>query len=393
MTIEMFSQRTHFEPSDTGLAEAIAARHKSGQSLYDLTTSNPGSCGLTPDPAITLAALQNPAAMHYNPDPRGILSARKAVAALYANTIPPENIFLTASTSEAYSMLFRLLCNPGDEVLIPQPGYPLFDMLAALDNVTLTRYPLFHDHGWHIDIAALESAITPRTRAILLVHPNNPTGHYTTNAERCELHRIANTHNLALIVDEVFLEYPIESQQHSSFIATMDGQPLTFTLSGLSKICALPQMKLAWLTLSGPSNLVAEATHRLELIADTFLSTATPQQLALPTWLTERHTTQARITERIQTNLSELDRQLAGTPISRLPVQAGWAAVLRVPATEDDTALALRLITEQGTVVHPGSFYGFPPKGWLVISLLIDPQQFAAGVNHLVSGIQAVNPT
>lgn len=388
-----FSQRTSFEPAASDLAEAIGRRKAHNQILYDLTTSNPGACGLTPNTEKTLAALQTPAAMHYNPDPRGILSAREAVAALYNNAISPEQIFLTASTSEAYSMLFRLLCDPADEVLIPQPGYPLFDMLAALDNVTLNHYPLFHDHGWHIDLAALESAISPRTRAILLVHPNNPTGHYTSEQERTALNRIAMTHNLALIVDEVFLEYPIESEAGKSFTEPAKDQPLTFTLSGLSKICALPQMKLAWTAVTGPANLVAEATHRLDLVADTFLSVATPQQLALPTWLADRYEVQSAITARVQSNLAELDRQIANSSISRLSVQAGWAAVLRVPATLNDTDLAIHLIREAGVVVHPGSFYGFPPKGWLVISLLIDQQQFAAGVNSLVSEIQQVNPT
>ncbi|MBS1815690.1 MAG: pyridoxal phosphate-dependent aminotransferase [Acidobacteria bacterium] len=388
-----FSQRTFFEPATSDLAQAIGRRMARNQLLYDLTTSNPGSCGLTPNTEKTLSPLQTPAAMYYNPNPRGILSAREAVAALYNNAVSPERIFLAASTSEAYSMLFRLLCDPRDQVLIPQPGYPLFDMLAALDNVTLQHYPLFYDHGWHIDLASLVAAITLRTRAILLVHPNNPTGHYTTQQERAALSRIAITHNLALIVDEVFLEYPIESEAGNSFTQPGEDQPLIFTLSGLSKICALPQMKLAWTTITGPAEAVAEATHRLDLIADTFLSVATPQQLALPTWLADRREVQSSIIARVKANLAELDRQIANTAISRLPVQAGWAAVLRVPATLDDTDLALQLVREAGVAVHPGSFYGFPPKGWLVISLLIDPQHFAAGINLLGSGIQQVNPT
>lgn len=328
--------------------------------------------------------------MLYVPDALGMLSAREAVAGLYGGDVQAGQVVLTASTSEAYSMLFRLLCDPGDVILVPRPGYPLFGMLALLDNVVLREYALFQDHGWHIDLRSLEEAITPRTRAILLVHPNNPTGHYTSAAERDALEEMAERFGLTLIVDEVFLEYPLEEAEPAASFAVGDRRrSLTFTLSGLSKVCGMPQMKVAWTVVTGQGR--AEALRRIELIADTFLSVATPQQLALPAWLASRSHLQDRIRERVRGNLTALDRMISGTCIGRLPVGGGWCVVLRVPATVGDSELALYLLDHFGVAVHPGSFYGFAERGWLVISLLVPVDVFLTGVSLLVNGINACN--
>jgi len=382
----MFSRRSTFDLTESDFAVALReARH--GGELLDLTTSNPTAVGLAPE---NLQLDFN--AAEYHPDPLGIPSAREEVAGYYLDhrqEVPIANITLTASTSESYSFLFRLLCDPADELLIPTPSYPLFDFLATLDHVHLKPYPLLYDHGWQIDLHALEAAITPRTRAILLVHPNNPTGHFTSSGEREALYRLAAKHNLALIVDEVFLDYPLSGTTDT--FAVPDSPALTFTLSGLSKVCALPQMKVAWIVTTGPEAVRNEAQQRLEIIADTFLSVATPPQLALPGWLSHRRATQQAIHQRTGMNLERLDELLEGTHTTRLKVEAGWAAILRIPALEPDAELATRLVKKHWVAIHPGSFYGLPHQGYLVVSLLPRMEIFHQGVNQLLNGIKPIN--
>jgi aspartate/methionine/tyrosine aminotransferase len=381
----MFSRRSHFEVETSPYTVALEEARAENRELIDLTVSNPTACGLTFDPQ--LPPLDT---TRYIPYSLGLLSGREAVAAYYRDhgiTLSPENICLTASTSESYSFLFRLLCDPGDEVLIPQPGYPLFDMLAALDSVSLRSYPLLYDHGWQIDLPALEASITPRTRAVIVVHPNNPTGHLTSAYDHEALYALAKKHNLALIVDEVFLDYVFGTKRPRTF-ADPEAPALTFTLSGLSKVCALPQMKLAWIATTGPGS--EEALHRLELIADTFLSVATPAQLALPHWLSQRHTIQRQIHQRVQSNLVGLDRLLAGTSVTRLELDAGWAVILRTPALGEDVSLAAQLL-QYGVVTHPGSFYGLSSQGRLVLSLLPREEKFTEGVNKIINGTTTVN--
>lgn len=382
-----FSARTEWDLSETELARAVRARRLAGLPLLDLTASNPTRCGFVYDEVAILAALARPDALVYDPDPRGMRTAREAVCGYYAGlgaTVVPENVFLTPSTSEAYSYLFRLLCDPGDEVMIVQPSYPLFDFLARIEDVRLVPYPLFYDHGWHLDAEALRQAITPRTRAIAVVHPNNPTGHFTKPAERGELESICAEHGLALIVDEVFLDYGIDGHTAPSFTHG-DHPVLTFILSGMSKIAALPQMKAAWLAAFGPELARAEAVARLEVIADTFLSMNAPVQCALPVWLAGRGAIQSQIRERLLRNLAALDRELAGSFVSRLEVEAGWYVVLRVPALEPDEALAVRLVRDFGVEVHPGYFFGFPESGWLVLSLLPPEGIFVGGMMAILS--------
>ena len=384
----MFSHRTNWRLSPNALTRAIEEARASGQQILDLTVSNPTEAGVRPDPEIVLAALANPEAMHYDPQPRGLLEARQAVSRYYREShevfdLDPERLLLTTSTSEAYSYVFRLLCNPGDEVLVPKPSYPLFEFLADLADVKLVSYPLLYDHGWQIDFDSLYKAATERSRGVILVHPNNPTGSYVSVAETSTLNAFCRDYNLALIVDEVFLDYAHDGAPRRSFVSNADA--LTFTLSGVSKISALPQMKLAWVATSGPEEMVAKAGARLEIIADTYLSLNAPVQLAAPVLLDQRKEVQPFLLDRLRANLAELDRQLASHPsCTRLLVEGGWYVVLRVPAIESDEDLAIRLLRHGNVSVHPGHFYDFPNEGHLVLSLITEPAEFREGVARLL---------
>lgn len=385
---DSFSSRTAWDVTESELARALRQRREAGLPLLDLTASNPTQCGFVYDKAMILKALQDPKSLIYDPDPRGIVSAREAVAAYYADhgaTVSPEQIFLTTSTSEAYSYLFRLLADPGDEVLIAQPSYPLFDFLAQLDDVRLTPYPLFYDHGWQIDFESLRQRITSKTRAIALVHPNNPTGHFTGSEERHALELLCAEYGLALIVDEVFLDYGLRGSQAESF-AVGEQPVLTFVLSGLSKIAALPQMKAAWIAVFGPEWKLQQALNRLEVIADTFLSMNAPIQRALPAWLGARQDIQRQLMARLTENLEMLDSALSSQEmVSRLEVESGWYVILRVPALTSDEETAARLIQESGVSAHPGRFFGFPESGWLILSLLAPAAEFRQGVEVILN--------
>lgn len=385
----MFARRTNWNLSPNPLAEALARHRSAGRPVLDLSASNPTECGFLYDQRGILGALEDPAALEYHPDPRGLKSAREAVCTYYAargDVVAEENIILMSSTSEAYSFVFRLLCDPGDELLIPAPSYPLFDFLADIQDVKLVRYPLFHDHGWHIDLHAMEQAITSRTRGIIVVHPNNPTGHYTKIAEQNCLNRICADHSVAIVADEVFLDFSFEDSNPFSFAGNRDA--LTFTMSGLSKISGLPQMKLAWLVVSGPDRLRREAMERLEVIADTYLSLSAPVQLAAKVLLDLRHDFQTQLLARGRENLAELDRQLAARKsCTRLQVEGGWYAVLRIPATQADEDLAVTLLEQDGVYLHPGQFYGFPSKGYFIVSLITPVDVFSAGLKHTLARI------
>lgn len=383
-----FSRRTAWDTEETPFARALRARKESGLPIMDLTASNPTHCGLR-YPDDLLGALQDPRALDYDPVPQGVLRARASVCRYYQDhgaEVRPEQVVLTTSTSEAYSFLFRLLCDPGDEVLIAQPSYPLFDFLAVLDDVRLIPYALIYDHGWQIDLEDIRKKVTERTRAIVLVHPNNPTGHFTKKWEREELELLCRGHGMSLIVDEVFLDYGFGKGVES--FASGSSNALTFVLSGLSKIAGLPQMKAAWIVASGPGR--EEAQSRLEIVADTFLSMNAPIQCALPSWLEGRGQIQAEIRTRVLKNLEELDRQLAGQAmVNRLHVEGGWYAVLRVPALRPDEETAVELL-QQGVSIHPGYFFGFPESGWLVTSLLGDGEEFRQGVRILLDRFSLV---
>jgi len=384
----MFSHRTNWQLSPNALSRAIAEARASGQKILDLTVSNPTEAGVRPDADVVLAALANPEAMHYDPQPRGLLKARQAVCRYYRELhevfdLNLERLILTTSTSEAYSYVFRLLCNPGDEILVPKPSYPLFEFLADLADVKLVPYPLLYDHGWQIDFDSLYKAATAQSRAVIVVHPNNPTGSYVSAAEASALNDFCRDCGLAMIVDEVFLDYAHDGVARPSFVSNADA--LTFTLSGVSKISALPQMKLAWVATSGPTEMVAEAGARLEIIADTYLSMNAPVQLAAPVLLEQRKQTQPILLDRLRVNLAELDGQLASHPsCTRLQVEGGWYVVLRIPALGTDEDLAIDLLRKRGAIVHPGHFYDFAGEGHLVLSLITEPANFREGVSRLL---------
>lgn len=394
----MFSKRTNWNLQENAYARAVRRHRESGRSLLDLTISNPTACGFEYDEAAILRALQSPAALGYEPEPKGLLSARQALVDYYreknpAAPIDHERLILTTGTSEAYSFLFRLLCEPGDEVLVAHPSYPLFDVLSAIQDVHLRSFRLIYDHGWQFDFTALRQAMSPRTRAILVVHPNNPTGHFVACDEATQLGEICRQNGLALVVDEVFLDYELPvatdaKKRHGSFATNMS-PALTFVLSGLSKISALPQMKLGWIAAKGPDALVCEALARLEVIADTYLSINAPLQHAVPELLAQRCTIRPQIVSRIQTNLAKLDECLSRQKsTSRLKIEGGWYAVLRVPAIESDEELAIRVLEEKSVLVHPGHFYEFTNDGYLVISLIGPEQKFAQGAARLIEGIE-----
>ncbi len=383
----MFSQRTSWERETTALAEAVSARRAAGLPVIDLAAANPTRCGFHYDAPGLLAYLTSEQALTYEPDPLGLPSARQAACGYYRShgaSVEPDQICLTTSTSEAYSFLFRLLCDPGDEVLIAQPSYPLFDFLADLDDVRLVSYPLFYDHGWQTEPGSIQARLSPRTRAIAVVHPNNPTGHHVSPADRAEIERLCAEHGLALIVDEVFLDYPLDHPRPS--FCRGSHPALTFVLSGLSKVAALPQMKASWIVTLGPDALQREALARLELIADTFLSMNAPVQHALAGWLDGRAVLQQQIAARVRANLAKLDELLAADPsVSRLAIEAGWYAVLRVPAIGSDDELVLALAERWGVVIHPGHYYGFQGEGWLVVSLLPPLREFEQGVRYVLA--------
>ena len=386
-----FSRRTAWDLTESGFARAVRERRQRGEPLIDLTRSNPTLCGFDYGDVLRPLAIEE--ALRYVPDARGGVDARKAVAKYYRDhgaAVGPEQVILTASTSEAYSHVFRLLCEAGDEVLVAQPSYPLFDYLADLTDVRVRAYPLFYDFGWWIDFAELERAVTERTRAIVVVHPNNPTGHGTSLRERRQLEEVCARHGLALIVDEVFLDYELmerglgDAGEPLRSFACGEQPVLTFVLSGVSKVVALPQMKVGWMAALGPATVREEALGRLEMIADTYLSVNTPAQLALPHWLGERAGIQGQIRDRLQANLAVLrGAVLRGSGLEVLRLDGGWSAVLRLSAVGSDAGVAERLL-EKGVLVHPGSFYGMAERNRVVVSLLGATEEMRMGVGKIV---------
>jgi alanine-synthesizing transaminase len=385
----MFSDRTNWKLTRNRLTEALEEVSASGARVLDLTISNPTRAGLRYDEAAILGSLNSPHAMDYDPQPKGLLTAREAVAAYYRSehdvrSLNPEQLVLTTSTSEGYSFVFRLLCNPGDELLVPKPSYPLFEFLADLQDVKLVPYPLIYDHGWQMDFPSLQNAVTKRTRGVVMVHPNNPTGSFVHPHEQEALNRFCREHSLALIADEVFLDYAHNQDAAQPSFAS-NQNVLSFTLSGVSKISALPQMKVAWIATSGPPEEVDPALARLEVIADTYLSMNAPIQWATPALLDQRKSIQQQLLTRVLNNLAELDRQLAGQKTcQRLNLEAGWYAVLRVPITQTDEELAVALLRQKSVLVHPCHFYDFPSDGYLVLSLITAPEDFSEGVKRLL---------
>jgi alanine-synthesizing transaminase len=386
----MFSSRTQWDRHENRLALALKARREAGRPILDLTESNPTRVGL-PRPTGLLELLAQPAAMTYAPDPRGDPAAREAVASDARRRgleVDREQIVLTASTSEAYALALKLLCDPGESLLVPLPSYPLFDFLADLESVTLERYPLGYDGRWYLDLDAVQRSITPATRAIVVVNPNNPTGSFLKRPEADGLLDLCASRGLALISDEVFADYSFAPDPHR--VAAVDGSGRTLTLSfgGLSKSCGLPQLKLGWTIVSGPDALRREALARLDVIADTYLSVGTPVQQAAPAILSRIPELQAPIVERVGRNLGALREACAGgSAATLLDAEGGWCAILRVPAVVSEEERACRLLEERGVLVHPGYFFDFEVEAHLVVSLLPEPGAFARGVGAVLSDL------
>lgn len=387
----MFSSRLRWNPSTNRITRSIEALRASGVTLLDLTGTNPTAAGFTYDAAAVCRAMSPPAILEYHPDPKGLICAREAVADYYRRrnkAVDPETVFLTSSTSESYALLFKLLCDPGDAVLAPLPGYPLFDFLAGLEAVRLEAYRVRyrHDTGWRIDLAQIRSLTTARTRAVVLVNPNNPTGSFVRPREFDPLARWCRDHDMALIVDEVFLDYAAD--QNDAFECSAAGNPgaLTFTLSGISKVLGLPQFKLGWIQVSGPASVRETACNRMEMISDTYLSASTPVQLALPALMARQDFFQHQVITRIKANESYLkaacERLTAGRMLCR---EGGWSAVVAMQNGISDEDMVCRLLDADHVLVHPGYFYDFAEESCLVVSLLTRPESFMNGIDALVS--------
>ena len=373
----MFSRRTNWKPSANRLT---IARQKRGPDILDLTQSNPTTAGIEYPLQELAAALSHAARAAYDPQPLGLLSARHALAAELG--CGADDLALTTSTSEAYAFLFKLLCNPQDEVLIGTPSYPLLEHLTALELITLRTFPLEFHTRWEIDVVALRQAVTNRVRAIVLVNPNNPAGSYISAREQDDVARLG----VPIISDEVFLDYPLEG----SGTTLVRKDVLTFTLGGLSKSAGLPHYKLAWIRVSGPEQARRDAIGALELIADSYLSVATPVQAALPDLLRIAPRIRSAISARVRSNLDALRTAVRDVPSARvLPVEGGWSATLQIPSVGSDEDLAVRLVEEHGVVVHPGYFFDLPGDRYLVLSLLTPEGTFAEGVRRIVGMIPA----
>lgn len=381
----MFSSRFPWRAEPNAVSRLLAEKQAAGVALIDLTESNPTHAGFSYEWDEIAAALGDPRSAVYEPSPAGLREARQQVAAYYAArgvAADPASIFLTASTSEAYSYLFKLLCDPGDEILIPAPSYPLFEHLAGLEAVRTVPYPLHFDQGWLLDVEEIRERLTSRSRAVVVVHPNNPTGSYLKAAEWRELSALCERHGLAAISDEVFADFAFEPDpQRQNSLAATEG-PLVFVLSGLSKVAGLPQMKLGWIVVAGERDLRRQAAARLEWIADTFLSVAAPVQWALPRLLAVGAEVRGQIRARTGRNLERL--RAAATPETRvLPAEGGWYATIQAPRVRSEEEWVLGLLARRHVLLQPGFFYDFPAEAFLIVSLLPAPEWFDEGVRRL----------
>ena len=389
----MFSSRFHWDLAPNRLTRLLGEKRRAGVELLDLTESNPTHAGFS-YPEEIVAALADPRALRYDPQPAGSLAAREVVCRYYAeagHTVAPDQVLLTASTSEAYAYLFKLLADPGDEVLVPRPSYPLFEFLATMESLRVVSYPLVYHGGrsiaWSIDDHALAAAVTGRTRAIVLVNPNNPTGSFL---KRDEL-RFIQSRGLILISDEVFADYAFgEDEQRVRTLAGVT-DTLAFSMSGLSKIAGLPQMKLGWIVISGPAAARAEAKDKLEWIADTYLSVSTPVQQAAPRLLELGKGVQTQIAARVRANLAWLESAIAAeSPCRMLAVEGGWYATLQVPRIRREEEWALELLEKDNVLVQPGFFFDFESEAFLVLSLLTEPEIFREGCRRLLARVDQV---
>jgi len=376
----------HFQPN--ALTAELEALREAGVLWADLTISNPTRCGFAYPEATIREALSAGETLRYEPDAQGAQTAREAIAAWHGHGVRAEELLLTASTSEAYSWLFKLLGDPGDEVLVPSPSYPLFEWLARLEGLKALSIPAYFADRWHLDLGALEAACGPRTRAIVVVNPNNPTGHFLSKGEWAGLTTLCARRGMALIVDEVFADYVLEPAPDHLPTALEDADPPcpVFVLSGLSKVAALPQIKLGWIIARGQQ--AKALLEPLAFIADQFLSVSSPAQAAAPTILGLAPALQEQIRHRLMNNLCHLDEALKPFPhLSRLPVEGGWSVLLRRPALDSAEACALRLLREARVLVQPGHFFDLPSEAFLVLSLLTPDAEFREGLGRMLPKI------
>jgi aspartate/methionine/tyrosine aminotransferase len=381
----MFSRRFHWDFRTNRLTQALEAMRRDGARILDLTESNPTRAGLAYPPEI-VRAFDDPRMLVYEPSPAGAAEAREAVASYYAARgalVETGRILLTASTSEAYAWLFKLLTNAGDHVLVPRPSYPLFEFLANLESVEVRQYPLVYHGGWAIDLDALAAAVSERTRAVVLVNPNNPTGSYVKRAELQTLSRLCAQRRIALISDEVFSDYAL--REAAGRVPTLVGveECLAFSMSGLSKAAGLPQMKLGWMVTSGPAKLRDEAMEKLEWIADTYLSVSTPVACAAARLLASGELVQRQIRERTAGNLAVARETLAGSAAGVLAVEGGWYITVQVPRIRSEEDWAVELLSQEGVLTQPGFFYDFESEAFLIVSLLTMPEVFREGIARL----------
>ena len=381
-----FSSRLAWDLAPNRLSRLLEEKRSAGAALLDLTESNPTAAGFVYPAERILSSLTDPRSLRYEPAAAGLAGARAAVADYYSGRIDADRILLTASTSEAYAFVFKLLADPGDEVLVPAPSYPLFDYLAALDSVRIVQYPLVYDSSWRIDFESLSRSVTPRSRAIVLVNPNNPTGSFLKQSELAPLITLAREHNLALLSDEVFADYLFNADV--PVVPTLTGveDVLTFCLSGLSKVAALPQLKLGWIVAGGPARHRRPAFERLELIADTYLSVSAPVQWAAPELLGLRGEMQRQIMARVRANRQFLASRIGpASPWRLLSAEGGWYAILEAPRLYGEEEWVLRLLAEHNVLLQPGFFFDFEREAFLVISLLTREDIFRAGVLRILS--------
>ncbi|HBO97561.1 MAG TPA: pyridoxal phosphate-dependent aminotransferase [Candidatus Omnitrophica bacterium] len=382
----MFSNRTNWPLSSNRIAGALDQLKKANVPIIDLTESNPTCCGFAYPSERILRPLASDKNLRYDPQPQGSLEARAAVASYYksqGHDVSVERIFLTASTSEAYSYLFRLLVDAGQEVLFPRPSYPLFQFLGDLNDVMLNFYPLVYTNHWAIDCSQLEASIQPGTKAIVLVNPNNPTGSFIKKDELSALNRICRTKNIPIISDEVFADFGFPGVKDTVSLVNNDAV-LTFVLGGVSKTLALPQMKLSWIIVSGPEELANAACQRLEMIADTYLSVNTPVQNAVAGWLSSKEEFQESVKQRTLDNLRFLEQAVKTTKCQLLKPEGGWYAVIRIPLHKiSEEEFILQLLEEKHVFVHPGYFFDFEEEDFLVVSLLSAVDDFREGIKRL----------
>jgi len=388
----MFSRRFHWDFRTNRLTLALEAMRREGVRILDLTESNPTRAGFEYPPEI-VRAFDDPRMLVYEPSPAGAAEARQAVASYYAargERVETERILLTASTSEAYAWLFKLLCDAGDHVLVPRPSYPLFEFLANLESVEVRPYPLVYHGGWSIDLDSLAAAVSRRTRAVVLVNPNNPTGSYVKRAELETLSRLCAQRRVALISDEVFSDYALGEAPDAERVATLAGveECLAFSMSGLSKVAGLPQMKLGWMVASGPAKMRAEAMEKLEWIADTYLSVSTPVACAAAKLLASGVLVQRQIRERTAGNLAVAREALAGSAAGILAVEGGWYVTVRMPRIRGEEDWAIQLLTQESVLTQPGFFYDFESEAFLIVSLLTMPEVFREGIARLRRAVE-----